>query len=109
MSRVRSERLRWGLTQNELAPLLCIRHVSQLSRIEHGTRRPSAVCLVAATLVFGKSAKELFPDFVSDVEDRIGPRALKLYQKVEKKHSMAAAKKRELLQGIALVNSSICM
>lgn len=109
VSKLRGERLQWGLTQEELAPLLCVRHVSQLSRIEHGTRRPSAFALLASSLIFGKDASEIFPGFQAEVEDRIGPRALKLYKSYEGRRSAAARKKRELLESIAQLQGQVCM
>ena len=107
VSRLRAERLRWGLTQRELAPLLCIQHVSQLSRIEHGTRKPSAVCLIATSVLFEKSVVELFPGLTKEITERIGRRAVKLYLRVEHKHSVAAGKKRDLLSRIARVPSDV--
>ena len=107
VSKLRGQRLQWGLTQRELAPLVCIKDVTQLSRVEHGTRPPSALCAISAMVVFGKSLEELFPELILDVEDRIGPPALKLYYKVENRKSMAAMKKRELLLRIAQVKRAL--
>ena len=86
---------------------MCIKDVSQLSRVEHGTRPPSVLCAISAMVVFGKSPEDLFPELILEVEDKIGPSALKLYYKVENRRSVAAAKKRELLLRIAQVERAL--
>ncbi len=99
--RLRSERMKWGLTQKELAPLLFIRHATQLCRIERGLRDPSVASVFASCLVFGQSLDQLFPGFKGRIQDEVGRQAHKLFVRVEKDKSPQGQKKRELLQSIA--------
>jgi hypothetical protein len=69
---------------------------------------PSAASVIAASIVFGKAVHDLFPSLYASVETKVGSRALKLFTKVEWRRSAAAAKKREVLQAIATLRSSVC-
>lgn len=107
-SRLRSERMKWGLTQRELAPLLLIRHATQLSRIEKGRRSPSVHTLLASTLVFGENIERLYPGLSEDVEDRVVKSAYSLFKRVERKHDPVSRKKQELLRTVAAKQKVRC-
>jgi transcriptional regulator with XRE-family HTH domain len=63
-----------GLSQADLAALLGI-SVSALSRIEKLSRRPTAELMIEAELIFGKSARDIFPGFYDEVERTMSDRA----------------------------------
>ena len=93
--------MKWGMTQGDLAPLLLIRHATQLSRIERGLRKPSAHTVLASKVVFDQSLDRLFPGMQDDVEDRVVKSAYSLFRKVERKTDQASRKKQDLLRQIA--------
>ena len=100
-TRLRTERLKWGMTQGELAPLLLIRHATQLSRIERGKRMPSIQTVLASTIVFGQGIERLFPGIQEDVEDRVVKSSYSLYKRVEKRSDPVSRKKQDLLRLVA--------
>jgi transcriptional regulator with XRE-family HTH domain len=63
-------RKRWGLSQPELAALLDVT-ASALSRFEKRSRRPTAELIVAIEVIFGHSAKDVFPAFYQCVEHEV--------------------------------------
>lgn len=100
-SRLRAERLKWGLTQEELAPLLLIRHATQLSRIERGIRDPSIISVIAACVVFDQDLDHMFPGLQRRVHERVVAASHRLAKMVERSREPAAAKKTQLAGRIA--------
>jgi transcriptional regulator with XRE-family HTH domain len=58
---IRRERRSWGLSQQDLAVLLGIKSRSQISALEQGTVRPTALQLVMLQCIFGLTPRQLFP------------------------------------------------
>ncbi len=100
-SRLRSERLKWGLTQRELAPLLLIRHAAQISRIERGICDPSIKSAVASCVVFGKNIYYLFPGLGERIRRRVVSKSRHLTVQVERDKTSAGKKKLQLLSDMA--------
>jgi len=108
ITRLRGERLRWGFTQRELAPLLLIKHATQLSRVERGKRPPSIESVLASCVVFGRDIEYIFPGYQSSVEDRVIKMAYRLYTRIEKSTGDRAQKKRDLLERVAQLHKIPC-
>lgn len=100
--------MRWGLTQRELSPLLCIRHPTQLSRVERGRRVPSLESVLASCVVFGRDIEYLFPGLQDEMQERVVRAAYALYVTVEHTEGEVAFKKRKLLERIAELHTIPC-
>lgn len=72
-------RKRWGLSQPDLAALLGITG-SALSRFENRSRHPSAKLVVAAEVIFGHGAKDVFPRYYQEIERAVVERARAQYK-----------------------------
>jgi transcriptional regulator with XRE-family HTH domain len=94
-----SLRKRYGLSQPELAELLGI-SVSALSRYEGQSRKPTAELIVAAEVIFGLCAKDIFPLFYHEVQQVVVKRAKALYARLEKHTEPAAYEKLRLLDAL---------
>jgi transcriptional regulator with XRE-family HTH domain len=92
-------RKQWGLSQPDLAALLGVTG-SALSRFENGSRHPSAELVVGAEVMFGHSAKDVFPKFYHDIECTIVDRARALYKSIESKTDTTSRAKLHLLSEI---------
>jgi len=82
---LRALRLKWGLTQEELAGLLPRASRARVSRVERGIEPPNAGEILAYTLIFGFPAEAIFPRFRVEVDDEAMRRALKLYVELERR------------------------
>ena len=69
-------RKRSGLSQSELAMLLGI-SASALCRSESLSRRPTIELAIGAEIIFGQSAKDIFPALYGDVERAVMDRVRK--------------------------------
>lgn len=107
-TRLKAERLKWGMTQGDLAPILLIRHATQLSRIERGLRKPSAHTVLASAMVFGLGPDRLYPGISEQVEDKVVKSAYTLFRRVERKSDPASRKKQDLLRLIASRQKVVC-
>ena len=65
---LRSYRLRWGLSQKELAHLLGWDRPDVISRIEKKQRPPTLTLAMACFILFGTPALQLFPDMSASIE-----------------------------------------
>jgi transcriptional regulator with XRE-family HTH domain len=97
---VRKERRSAGLTQQELAQLLGLSSRTHVSALEHGIRIPTAQQVLAAQLIFGKTALQLFPYLSVDVVDRVAEVANTLLKDMEQNPSPRAQRKTTLLRQI---------
>ena len=73
-SYLRTERLRSGLSQRELAELFGIGRTA-ITKVENG-RKPTLEVLLAAEIVFGRSSHELLPLLHESLRDEILLRAV---------------------------------
>ena len=96
---LRSYRLRWGLSQGELANLLGWKRAEVVSRIEKKQRPPSLKLVIACFILFGTPAAELFPDISASIETDVMARVWELYEKVQGDPSRKTKTKIELFEG----------
>ena len=97
---LRSYRLRWGLSQGELANLLGCKTAGVISRIEKKLRAPTLKIVIGCFVIFGTPAAEVFPDISGTVETDVMERVWALYEKVQGDPSRKTKTKIELLEGI---------
>jgi len=95
---LRTLRRRWNLTQTEVAALLRKGDRNRVSRVERGFVAPNAEEIVAYRMIFGASAKAMFPRFHAEVEDRLMRAAYRLHNRVQDAKSPKERRKRELTE-----------
>ena len=96
---LRSHRLRWGLSQGELAHLLGWKRPEVVSRIEKKQRPPTLKLVIACFILFGIPAAELFPDISGSIEIDVMARVWEMYEKIQGDPSKKTKIKIELLEG----------
>jgi len=96
---LRSYRLRWGLSQGELAKLLGWKRAEVISRIEKKIRQPTLKLVIACFILFGAPAAELFPDISASIETDVMARVWEMYEKIQGDPSRKTRMKIELLEG----------
>ena len=96
---LRSYRLRWGLSQGELAHLLGWKRPEVVSRIEKKQRPPTLKLVIACFILFGAPAAELFPDISASIDADVMARVWEMYEKVQGDPSRKTKIKIELLEG----------
>lgn len=67
---IRSYRKRSGLTQDEVAYVVGLLNDSSVTRMESGKRLPDLKTAFALEVLFGVSARELFPGMFLKIENR---------------------------------------
>jgi transcriptional regulator with XRE-family HTH domain len=82
-TRLRAHRLRWGLSAADLARLAG-RDPSRASKLEAGDA-PSLSFVLACEVVFGASARELFPTLYEQIEEQVMQRAVRLLEALEER------------------------
>jgi transcriptional regulator with XRE-family HTH domain len=97
---LRSYRLRWGLSQGELANLLGCKTAGVISRIEKKLRAPTLKIVMGCFVLFGTPAAEVFPDISGTVEIDVMERVWELYENVQGDPSRKTKTKIELLESI---------
>ena len=95
---LRSYRLRWGLSQGELAYLLGWSRSEVISRVEMKQRDPTLKLVIACFILFGVPAAELFPDLSRDIEASVITRVWEFYEKIQGDPSKRTKKQIELLE-----------
>ena len=80
---LRSYRLRWGLSQKELAYLLGWDRPDIISRIEKKQRPPNLTLAMACFILFDVQAAELFPDLSAGIEHLMMARVQDLYETIQ--------------------------
>ena len=96
---LRSYRLRWGLSQGELAYLLGWSRSEVISRIEMKQRAPALSLVIGCFVLFGTPAAELFPDLSAGIEAEVMARVWELYEKIQGDPSKKTKRQIELLEG----------
>ncbi|MBR0960904.1 helix-turn-helix domain-containing protein [Bradyrhizobium japonicum] len=97
-SYLRSYRLRWGLSQRELANLLGCKSPGIISKLEKSTRVPSVKVVIGCFILFGTRAAELFPGVFDGVESGVMKRVWEMYEKTQGSNSKMAKTKMELFE-----------
>lgn len=95
---LRPQRRRWGFTQKELAFIIGAKSRTIVSRLEHGSRRPSLGAAFALSIVFGADAAEHFPALFAEVEQGVLARAYDLYEQLQGDRSKATRMKLDFLE-----------
>ena len=96
---LRSYRLRWGLSQKELAYLLGWDRPDIISRIERKQREPTLPLAMACYILFDTPADQLFPDISAGIEQLVMARVQEMYETIQGDPSRRTKKKIELLEG----------
>lgn len=96
---LRTLRMRWGLSQRELATILGISE-SALSLCETQERPPTVNLLIGTEVIFGQSVRDAFPALYAHTERNIMRRAAAFSKRLEHESDDVAKMKRELLTGI---------
>lgn len=97
---LRTLRRRWNLTQTEVAALLHKGDRNRVSLVERGLVPPNAEEILAYQMIFGSSAKSMFPRFHTEVEDRVMRATYRLRKRVEGRKSPEVRRKRQLTEQI---------
>ncbi|WP_428150923.1 helix-turn-helix transcriptional regulator [Brevundimonas sp.] len=92
-----THRLRWGLSQEELARLIGRRSHSTISRYEQRGKTPPLSILLAYEIIFGVGLKEMLPDLYGEIEDQVIARGNILWGELDGRSDHSAGRKRELL------------
>jgi transcriptional regulator with XRE-family HTH domain len=95
---LRSYRLRWGLSQGELAHLLGWKRPEVVSRIEKKQRPPTLKLVIACFILFGTPAAELFPDISASIEIDVMARVQEMYETIQGNPSRTIKRQIELLE-----------
>lgn len=95
---LRSYRLRWGLSQVELATLLGWDRPEVISRIEKKQRPPSLRLAIACFILFGTQVDELFPDIFTAIDATVMSRVQEMYETVQGDPSRKTKKKIDLFE-----------
>ena len=95
---LRSYRLRWGLSQGELANLLGCKTAGVISQIEKKLRAPTLKIMVGCFVIFGATAADVFPDISAAVETDVMERVWELYDNIQGDSSRKTKMKIQLLE-----------
>src|SRR3546814_12207003 len=97
---LRSWRMRWALSQKQLAHLLGFQTCAHLSKYEHDQRLPSLRSALACEIIFGVPVSTLFEGLHADVEEEVMRRANALFERVGLRTDAAGSRQRELLMAM---------
>ncbi len=97
---LRALRNREGLTQAELARLLCLARQGSIARLELDGKTPSNRILIASEIVFGCPACEIFPVAYCDTKIEVMREATALYERLEQRKDLGAAAKLAFLTAL---------
>jgi transcriptional regulator with XRE-family HTH domain len=89
-------RLQRGLSQPELAALLGI-GPSLLSKLESLSRQPTVKVMLAAEIVFGLPARDIFPGAFHNIEAEVVERARTLRKELRRQSNPASRAKKVML------------
>ena len=99
---LRTLRLQWGLTQEDLASLLPKGSRNRVSFVERGLAQPNAAEIVAYPLIFGEQSHTIFRKASEDLDEEVMRRAYTLYTSLEGDTTPRAVRKRELLDNLRM-------
>ena len=85
-----------GLSQPDMAALFDVTR-SAMSRFENRSRQPTVELVIGAEVIFGHSAKDVFPALYQDIERAIIDRAEVLQKNLKSRTDPVARKKLRLL------------
>jgi transcriptional regulator with XRE-family HTH domain len=93
---LRALRVRWALSQGEVAELLDISQ-ARISRYEKGEEPPTLQAALGLQVIFGPAPRKLFPYTYATIEEAVMGRAADLERRLLEKPDSVSARKRELL------------
>lgn len=99
-NKLRAERKRWRLTQEELAYLAGLSTRDFLSDFERFKGKPSLEFVLACEVIFGKSARALFAGVFEQTLRNVLRRAGELHDAIINQTGSAAEEKRKLLESL---------
>jgi transcriptional regulator with XRE-family HTH domain len=97
---LRAYRMRWGLSQKDVAELMGWRSDTVVSKLEKKQRPPTARVLIGCFIIFGTPAIELFPGLFSEVETEVMKRVWDMYERIQGHPSKRTRTKIELLEDV---------
>jgi transcriptional regulator with XRE-family HTH domain len=89
-------RKRAGLYQHEVAELIGA-SASVVTKYEDGSRLPPLLPLIALEVVYGTTARQLYPHLFATIQDQVMRRAAKLDRKLARKTDDESTRKRRHL------------
>lgn len=98
---LRSERRRAGLSQKDVAALMGLRSVSQISRYEQYRRCPPLRVVLTYEVIFGKPVSVIFEGSFIEVQQAVRARTLKLLENAESPTTVRHQHRDEQLRRIA--------
>lgn len=94
---LRTQRLKSGLSQKDLAALIPRTGHNRVSCVERNIRPPNAREILAYRMIFGTLPDDLFPGLVSEVEAGVLRSAQRLLNRLQANQSDQAARTRDFL------------
>jgi transcriptional regulator with XRE-family HTH domain len=88
--------MRWGLTQPELASLLGVTE-SALSKFETQALAPTKNLILGIEVIFGQTAREVFPALYAQAERNVMRRAAVFSSRLEQRRDAASLLKRRFV------------
>src|ERR1022692_691601 len=98
LTRLRTYRRSWGLTQRELAGLLGGRSPTHIARIEAGKRTPSIEIALACQIIFGVPPEIMFPRLYTEIEEREMQGIYRFHEGLLQTTNHSEVRKRDLLE-----------
>jgi transcriptional regulator with XRE-family HTH domain len=103
---LRTNRKRFGLSQDEVAYLLGAESGAKVCRYERFVREPGLRAALACEAIFQRPVRELFAGLYAEIEREVAGRAKKLVLKTDRmKPGQRTDRKRERLAKIATAKS----
>lgn len=96
---LRQLRVKWTLSQEELAELLDISQ-ARISRYEKGEEHPTLSVALGLQVVFGKRPRSMFSHLYGMIEERVMGRAAELETQLIGRSDFPSLKKRQLLDAM---------
>jgi DNA-binding XRE family transcriptional regulator len=96
---LRQLRVKWMLSQEELAKLLDISQ-ARISRYEKGEEYPTLSVALGLQVIFSTSPKSVFSHLYSAVEDAVMGRTAEFESQLIGRSDFGSRKKRQLFQGM---------
>lgn len=97
---LRSYRMRWGLSQMELAELIGWKSDTDVSKMEKKQRPPTARAIFGCFIIFGTLALEVFPSLFAEVEAEVMKRVWDMYERLQGHPTKRNRTKIELLEDV---------
>jgi len=96
---LRQLRVKWMLSQGELAELLDISQ-ARISRYEKGEEYPTFSVALALQVIFGKCPKSIFSHLYSIVEEAVMGRTAEFERRLINRSDFPSMKKRQLFEAM---------